>query len=45
MTILRRAIAALGVAAMIAAGLRIRGTGGTPPQTGGWRELRGPELR
>ena len=45
MTLLRRAIAALGIAAMIAAGLRIRGTGGTPPQTGGWRELRGPDLR
>lgn len=45
MTLLRRAIAALGVAALIAAGLRIRGTGGTPPQTGGWRELSGPELR
>jgi hypothetical protein len=44
-TLLRRAIAALGVAALIAAGLRIRGTGGTPPQTGGWRELSGPELR
>ncbi len=45
MTLLRRAIAAVGVAALLAAGLRIRGTGGTPPQTGGWRELRGPELR
>lgn len=45
MTLLRRAIAALGVAALIAAGLRIRGTGGIPPQTGGWRELRGPDLR
>jgi len=44
-TLLRRAIAALGVAALIAAGLRIRGTGGIPPQTGGWRELRGPDLR
>lgn len=45
MTLVRRAIAALGVAALIAAGLRIRGTGGTPPQTGGWRELSGPDLR
>jgi len=44
-TLVRRAIAALGVAALIAAGLRIRGTGGTPPQTGGWRELQGPDLR
>lgn len=45
MTLLRRATAALAVAALIAAGLRLRGTGGTPPQSGGWRELRGPELR
>jgi hypothetical protein len=43
--LLRRAIAALGIAALIAAGLRIRGTGGIPPQTGGWRELHGPDLR
>lgn len=45
MTLLRRAIAALGIAALLAAGLRLRGTGGTPPQSGGWRELRGPDLR
>ena len=30
---------------IIAAVLRLRGTGGTPPREGGWRELRGPELR
>ncbi|MDZ7674732.1 MAG: hypothetical protein U5K30_06675 [Acidimicrobiales bacterium] len=45
MTLLRRAIAALGVAAVIAGALRVRGTGGTPPQSGGWRELQGPELK
>lgn len=45
MTLLRRAIAALGVAAVIAGALRVRGTGGLPPQTGGWRELQGPDLR
>lgn len=45
MTLLRRAIAALGIAAVIAGALRVRGTGGTPPQTGGWRELQGPDLR
>ncbi len=44
MTLLRRAIAALGVAAVIAGALRVRGTGGTPPQSGGWRELQGPDL-
>lgn len=45
MTLLRRAIAALGVAVVIAGALRVRGTGGTPPQTGGWRELQGSDLR
>jgi hypothetical protein len=42
---IRRALGALGVAALIAAVLRLRGTGGVPPQDGGWRELTGPELR
>ena len=45
MTILRRALVALGLAGFVAAVLRVRGTGGTPPQSGGWRELTGPELR
>ena len=45
MTFLRRALAALGLAGMIAGILRLRGTGGVPPQTGGWRELSGPDLR
>jgi hypothetical protein len=41
----RRALLALGLAGVIAAILRLRGTGGTPPQQGGWRELSGPDLR
>jgi hypothetical protein len=44
MKMLRRGLVALGVAGMIAAVLRARGTGGSPPQDGGWRELSGPEL-
>ena len=36
---LRRALVALGIAGAIAAVLRVRGSGGTPPQDGGWREL------
>ena len=24
--------------------VRLRGSGGIPPQQGGWRELRGPEF-
>jgi len=42
---LRRAVAALGLAALVAAALRLRGTGGAPPTSGGWRELRGDDLR
>lgn len=45
MALLRRALVALGIAGLIAAVLRLRGTGGTPPQEGGWRELSGPDLR
>lgn len=45
MAVLRRALLALGLAGMIAAVLRLRGSGGTPPQNGGWRELDGPDLR
>jgi hypothetical protein len=45
MTLLRRALVALGLAGLVAGVLRVRGTGGTPPQSGGWRELTGPDLR
>jgi hypothetical protein len=41
----RRAAFAIGAMGIIAAVLRLRGTGGTPPQSGGWRELSGPDLR
>lgn len=44
MTLIRRAFVALGFAAILAAVLRLRGSGGVPPQQGGWRELSGPEL-
>jgi hypothetical protein len=42
---IRRAFVALGVAGLVAAVLRLRGSGGTPPAEGGWRELSGPDLR
>ena len=45
MALLRRALAAIGIAGVVALVLRVRGHGGTPPQTGGWRELTGPDLR
>lgn len=44
MRMLRRALVALGLAGMIAAVLRARGSGGVPPQTGGWRELAGSDF-
>jgi hypothetical protein len=45
MRFLRRFVIAVGLAAVVAALLRLRGKGGVPPQDGGWRELTGPELR
>lgn len=45
MKLLRRALAALFMAGVFAAGLRVRGKGGTPPQHGGWRELELPPER
>jgi hypothetical protein len=44
MRLLRRALVALGVASIVAAIVRLRGSGGVPPQQGGWRELTGPEF-
>lgn len=45
LTTIRRALVAFGIAGLVAAVLRLRGAGGTPPTNGGWRELSGPELR
>ena len=45
MKMFRRALVAVGLAGLVAAVLRLRGSGGVPPQQGGWRELSGPELR
>jgi hypothetical protein len=45
MSFLRRSLLALGVTGVIAAVLRLRGTGGVPPKSGGWRELSGPDFR
>jgi hypothetical protein len=44
MKALRRTLLALGSAVIIAGIVRLRGTGGTPPQRGGWRELPPDEL-
>ena len=42
--LLRGAITAVGVAAGVAGALRLRGSGGIPPRSGGWRELSGNDL-
>ena len=39
MRVLRRVLSVLLLAGALAATFRIRGTGGTPPQHGGWRPL------
>jgi len=39
----RRVLSALALAVTFAALLRVRGTGGTPPQHGGWRPLELPD--
>ena len=44
-TLVRRALVAIGVGIAVAAAIRGRGSGGVPPQKGGWRELEGDELR
>ncbi len=44
MNMIRKALIALGIAGLVAGVLRLRGTGGTPPREGGWRELSGPDL-
>lgn len=44
-TLIRRVTAALSMAGMVAAFFRVRGTGGVPPQTEGWREVSELDLR
>jgi hypothetical protein len=43
MKFIRGAISAILLAGAFAAALRVRGTGGTPPEHGGWRPLELPE--
>jgi hypothetical protein len=44
MKAIRRAAIALGATLIKAGIVRLRGTGGVPPQRGGWRELPVDEL-
>jgi len=42
--VLSRALFAVGLTALAALVLRLRGSGGTPPHRGGWRELSATDL-
>lgn len=42
MKLLRRILAAIAMAGIAAAGIRLGGSGGVPPQHGGWRPLELP---
>ena len=44
MKMIRSALIAIGAGAVIAGILRLRGSDGVQPQSGGWRELTGPEF-
>jgi hypothetical protein len=39
LTLLSRALFAVGLAALAALFVKLRGSGGTPPHHGGWREV------
>lgn len=45
MKLLRRILGALVMAGVAAAGIRLKGPGGVPPQRGGWRPLELPTER
>ena len=42
--LLSRALLAVSLTALAALIVRLRGTGGTPPKRGGWRELSASDL-
>ena len=44
MRMIRRALVAIGLGAMVAGVLRLRGTDGVLPTSGGWRELTAPDF-
>ncbi len=43
-TLVRRVAAAISMAGLVATFFRLRGTGGTPPRSGGWREVTDDDL-
>jgi hypothetical protein len=42
---LRRVLLVFGVAGLVGLIARLRGKGGVPPTSGGWRQLEAPEFR
>ncbi len=44
MTLLSRALLAVVMAGLVAVIVRLRGSGGTPPHRGGWRQLSETDL-
>jgi hypothetical protein len=45
MKVFRRGMLVALVAILVGIVVRVRGKGGVPPTTGGWRELEGPDFR
>jgi hypothetical protein len=43
--VFRRLLVVVGIAGLVGLLARLRGKGGVPPTTGGWRELEGPDFR
>jgi hypothetical protein len=41
----KRLLFVLGIAGAVGALARLRGKGGVPPTSGGWRQLDGPDFR
>jgi hypothetical protein len=41
----RRGLIVALIAVVVGGFVRLRGKGGAPPTSGGWRELEGPEFR
>jgi hypothetical protein len=43
--VFKRLLLVVGAAGLISLLARLRGKGGVPPTSGGWRELEGPDFR
>ncbi len=43
-SLIRRVGTAVGIAGLLAVVFRLRGEGGTPPSTGGWKEVSESDL-